>query len=126
MSPVRPAIAGIGLRQKRSVKVAHGTGANGPGGPTLELPPGKYKVSMKAAGQLAIGEDVVVGAGETWGFMGGSRRIGADANPATKGGSASPRSRRLVYAVRPFSERPSAACAAARRAIGMRKGEHET
>ena len=33
---------------KQTVKVAPGAGANGPGGPTLELPPGKYKVSMKA------------------------------------------------------------------------------
>jgi hypothetical protein len=55
---------------KKTVKVAPGTGANGPGGPTLELPPGKYKVTMKA-GQLEVSEDVDVGADEIWGFMAG-------------------------------------------------------
>ncbi len=55
---------------KKTVKVAPGIGANGPGGPTLELPPGKYKVSMKA-GQLEVSEDVDVGADEIWGFMAG-------------------------------------------------------
>jgi hypothetical protein len=55
---------------KQTVKVAPGVGANGPGGPTLELPPGKYKVSMKA-GPLAVSEDVEVGANEIWGFMAG-------------------------------------------------------
>ena len=55
---------------KQTVKVAPGAGANGPGGPTLELPPGKYKVSMKA-GPLEVSDDVEVGAGEIWGFMAG-------------------------------------------------------
>ncbi|MGA2488452.1 MAG: hypothetical protein ABSF49_21130 [Roseiarcus sp.] len=55
---------------KQTVKVAPGVGANGPGGPTLELPPGKYKVSMKA-GPLEVSDDVEVGAGEIWGFMAG-------------------------------------------------------
>ena len=56
---------------KQTVKVAPGAGANGPGGPTLELPPGKYKVSMKVAGKLEVSEDVDVGADEIWGFMAG-------------------------------------------------------
>jgi hypothetical protein len=55
---------------KQTVKVAPGVGANGPGGPTLELPPGKYKVSMKT-GQLEVSEEVEVGADEIWGFMAG-------------------------------------------------------
>ena len=55
---------------KQTVKVAPGVGANGPGGPTLELPPGKYKVSMKS-GQLEVSDDVTVGADEIWGFMAG-------------------------------------------------------
>ena len=55
---------------KQTVKVAPGVGANGPGGPTLDLPPGKYKVSMKA-GPLEVSDDVEVGAGEIWGFMAG-------------------------------------------------------
>ena len=56
---------------KQTVKVAPGVGANGPGGPTLELPPGKYKVTMKAAGQPAVTEEVNVGADEIWGFVAG-------------------------------------------------------
>jgi hypothetical protein len=55
---------------KQTVKVAPGVGANGPGGPTLELPPGKYKVSMKS-GELWVSDDVEVGADEIWGFMAG-------------------------------------------------------
>ncbi len=56
---------------KRTVKVAPGAGANGPGGPTLDLPPGDYKVTLKMPGQITVTEEVVVGAGETWGFMAG-------------------------------------------------------
>jgi hypothetical protein len=56
---------------KQSVKVPPGAGANGPGGPTLELPPGTYKVSMKVAGQPDASADVTVGADEIWGFMAG-------------------------------------------------------
>jgi hypothetical protein len=56
---------------KQTVKVAPGVGANGPGGPTLELPAGKYKVTMKIAGKLEVSEDVDVGADEIWGFMAG-------------------------------------------------------
>jgi hypothetical protein len=56
---------------KQTVKVAPGVGANGPGGPTLELPAGKYKVTMKVAGQPDISEDVTIGADEIWGFMAG-------------------------------------------------------
>jgi hypothetical protein len=56
---------------KQSVKVPPGAGANGPGGPTLELPAGTYKVTMKAAGQPDASADVTVGADEIWGFMAG-------------------------------------------------------
>jgi hypothetical protein len=56
---------------KQTVKVPPGAGANGPGGPTLELPAGKYKVTMKAAGQPEASADVTVGADEIWGFMAG-------------------------------------------------------
>jgi hypothetical protein len=56
---------------KQTVKVAPGAGANGPGGPTLELPPGKYKVSMKVAGKPDVTQDVDVAADEIWGFMAG-------------------------------------------------------
>jgi hypothetical protein len=56
---------------KQSVKVAPGAGANGPGGPTLELPAGTYKVTMKVAGQPDASADVTIGADEIWGFMAG-------------------------------------------------------
>ena len=56
---------------KQSVKVPPGAGANGPGGPTLELPAGTYKVTMKVAGQSDASVDVTIGADEIWGFMAG-------------------------------------------------------
>jgi len=56
---------------KQTVKVAPGAGANGPGGPTLELPAGTYKLTMKAAGQPDVTQDVTIGADEIWGFMAG-------------------------------------------------------
>ena len=56
---------------KQSVKVAPGAGANGPGGPTLELPAGAYKLTMKVAGQPDVTQDVTIGADEIWGFMAG-------------------------------------------------------
>jgi len=56
---------------KQSVKVPPGAGANGPGGPTLELPAGTYKVTMKVAGQPDASADVTIGADEIWGFMAG-------------------------------------------------------
>jgi hypothetical protein len=56
---------------KQTVKVAPGVGANGPGGPTLELPAGAYKVTMKVAGQPDASADVTIGTDEIWGFMAG-------------------------------------------------------
>ena len=56
---------------KQTVKVAPGAGANGPGGPTLELPAGAYKLTMKSAGQPDVTQDVTIGADEIWGFMAG-------------------------------------------------------
>ena len=56
---------------KQTVKVPPGAGANGPGGPTLELPAGTYKVTMKVAGQPDASADVTIGADEIWGFMAG-------------------------------------------------------
>ena len=73
----------------------------------------------------AVGEDVNAGADE-FRASGRSRRIGGDANTLRKRRERVAALPHVAYAVRPFSERPSAACAAARRAIGMRKGEHET
>jgi hypothetical protein len=56
---------------KQSVKVPPGAGANGPGGPTLELPAGTYTVTMKVAGQPDASADVTIAADEIWGFMAG-------------------------------------------------------
>lgn len=54
---------------KQTVKVGAGVGSKGPNGPTLELPPGKYKYSFKAAGGPAKTDEVEVAAGETWGLL---------------------------------------------------------
>ena len=54
---------------KQTVKVAAGVGAKKPDGPSLDLPPGKYRFSFKVAGKPAQDDEVVVGADETWGLL---------------------------------------------------------
>jgi hypothetical protein len=63
-----PAAAVVTINQQ-TIKVAAGAGAKSPDGPTLDLPPGKYKYSFKVAGGPARSEEVEVGAGETWGLL---------------------------------------------------------
>ena len=63
-----PAEAAVTIDNK-TVKVAGGAGAQGPGGPTLDLLPGKYSYSIKMPNQPAKRDDVAVGAGETWGLL---------------------------------------------------------
>ena len=53
----------------RPIKVAAGAGTKGPDGPTLDLPPGKYRYSIKLPGQPLLDEVVDIGADETWGLM---------------------------------------------------------
>jgi hypothetical protein len=65
---VLPAEAVV-MINKQSVKVGAGVGAKGPDGPTLDLPPGKYKFSFKAAGGPAKTDEVEIAAGETWGLL---------------------------------------------------------
>jgi hypothetical protein len=52
---------------KQTIKVA--AGAKGADGPTIDLPPGKYKVVVKVAGQAATTEETNVAADETWGLL---------------------------------------------------------
>jgi hypothetical protein len=54
---------------KQTIKVAAGAGAKGPDGAMLEVPPGKYKFSVKRAGEPSFNSEVDVGADETWGLM---------------------------------------------------------
>ena len=53
----------------KTIKVAAGAGTKGPDGPSLDLPPGKYKYSIKLPGKPAQNDEVEVGADETWGLM---------------------------------------------------------
>jgi hypothetical protein len=54
---------------KQTIKVPAGAGAKGADGPTLELPPGKYKVVIKLAGRPAQTQETTVAADETWGLL---------------------------------------------------------
>ena len=54
---------------KQTIKVAAGVGAKAPDGPTLELPPGKYKFSVKVAGKPASNDELEIAADETWGLV---------------------------------------------------------
>ena len=51
----------------KTTKVPAGAGAKGPDGPTLALPPGKYRVTLKGG----KGDELVVGPDEIWGVMAG-------------------------------------------------------
>jgi catechol 2,3-dioxygenase-like lactoylglutathione lyase family enzyme len=54
---------------KQTVKVGAGVGAKAPDGPTLDLPPGKYKFSFKIGGAPAQTDEVEISADETWGIL---------------------------------------------------------
>jgi hypothetical protein len=54
---------------KVGVKIRAGVGAKKPDGPTLDLPPGKHKVTLKVAGKPDESEDILVGADETWALL---------------------------------------------------------
>lgn len=54
----------------KTIKVAPGVGGpQNPNGPTMELPPGAYKVTIKAAGQPAHDSTLKVAANDSWGLM---------------------------------------------------------
>ena len=53
----------------RTIKVAAGTGVKAPNGPTLDIPAGKYKYSIKLPGKSVQNDEVDIGADETWGLM---------------------------------------------------------
>src|SRR5258708_6846065 len=55
---------------KQTVKVAAGAGGpQSPKGPTLELPPGKYRYSLKVAGGPARSQQIEIAADDAWGLM---------------------------------------------------------
>jgi len=53
----------------KTIKVGAGVGTKAPDGPSIDLPPGKYKVSFKIGSAAARTENVEVGADETWGLL---------------------------------------------------------
>jgi len=65
---INPAEAAITFNGKM-IKVAAGAGTKAPDGPSLDLPPGKYKYSIKLPGMPAQSEEVEISADETWGLM---------------------------------------------------------
>jgi hypothetical protein len=54
---------------KQTIKVGAGLGAKGPDGPKIDLPPGKYKFSVKLAGRPAKTDEADFGADESWGVL---------------------------------------------------------
>ena len=51
------------------LQVGAGVGAKAPDGPTLDLPPGKYKFSFKAGNAPAQSDENEIAADETWGIL---------------------------------------------------------
>ena len=54
---------------KQTIKAAAGSGTKGPDGAMLDLPPGKYKFSIKLPGQPAHEDELEVGADQIWGLL---------------------------------------------------------
>ncbi|HEX5210897.1 MAG TPA: hypothetical protein VFW22_04095 [Pseudolabrys sp.] len=65
---INPAEAAITFNGK-TIKIAAGAGTKMPDGPSLDLPPGKYKYSIKLPGQPGQSDEVEIAADETWGLM---------------------------------------------------------
>lgn len=54
----------------KTIKVAPGVGGpQNPNGPTMELPPGAYRVTIKTAGKPAHDSTIKVAANDSWGLM---------------------------------------------------------
>ncbi len=53
----------------KMLKVAAGAGTKAPDGPMLDMPPGKYKYSIKLPGKPVQNDEVDIGADEAWGLM---------------------------------------------------------
>ena len=54
---------------RQTVKVGAGVGAKAPDGPSLDLPPGKYKFSFKIGNKPAQSDEFEIGANEAWGIL---------------------------------------------------------
>jgi hypothetical protein len=54
---------------KQTIRIAPGAGGPQAKGPTLDLPPGKYRYSVKVAGQPAGSNEIEIAADDTWGLM---------------------------------------------------------
>ncbi|WP_072391753.1 hypothetical protein [Hyphomicrobium sp. CS1GBMeth3] len=54
---------------KRKVKIAAGSGAEKPDGPTLEVAPGKQTILLHVSGEPSQSEEVEVAAGDIWGLV---------------------------------------------------------
>jgi hypothetical protein len=53
----------------KPIKIAAGAGTKAPDGPMLDVPPGKYKYSIKLPGKPLQNDEVELGADEIWGLM---------------------------------------------------------
>jgi hypothetical protein len=54
---------------QQTIKIAAGAGGPHAKGPTLDLPPGKYRYSVKVAGRPAGNSEIEIAADDTWGLM---------------------------------------------------------
>ena len=54
---------------KQTIRIPPGAGGPQAKGPTLDLPPGKYRYSVKVAGRAAGNNEIEIAADDTWGLM---------------------------------------------------------
>jgi hypothetical protein len=54
---------------KQTIKIAAGAGGPQAKGPTLDLPPGKYRYSVRVAGRPAGNSEIEIAANDSWGLL---------------------------------------------------------
>ena len=54
---------------KQTIRVGAGVGGKKPDGPSIDLPPGKYKYAFRVGSKPAETDEVEVRAGDTWGML---------------------------------------------------------
>ncbi len=65
---IMPTVATVTIN-KQTVNIPGGAGSKAPDGPSIDIPPGKYKFSFKSGSKPGQSDSVEIGADEVWGLM---------------------------------------------------------
>ena len=73
----------LAARAGRNLTDAADAGRKAPDSPEIDLPPGKYKVTLKVASSVAQNREFEVGADETWGRRAAAHRYEGEHAPTS-------------------------------------------